>query len=302
MGTRLDLVLPDVDPWTGHDFRSEAETLVRGLERRLSRFDPQSPVSRLNREAGRAEVGVDAFELDVLRLCRDYHARTAGAFDITLLPLLEAWKEAARARQRLPAARIARIREATGMDLIEVDPERSTVRFRHPNAQLDFGGFGKGFALQALDALLDEWRLPAALLSFGDSAVLARGHHPHGTGWRVGIRHLFGSGTTVYDFHAVNQSVSTSGNVPGNTVAHAPWFGHVLSPHNGQPIAGTRTLSVLSDSPLDAEVLSTALLVLSPAERASVCDAFPGATAVEISYEEDREGLVVWESPSTVLS
>jgi thiamine biosynthesis lipoprotein ApbE len=61
-------------------------------------------------------------------------------------------------------------------------------------------------------------------------------------------------------------------------------FGQIIDPRNGRPIEGYRTLSVASPSGIEAEILSTALLVTPERDRAALLSGFSTVSAVEIVY------------------
>lgn len=298
MGTRLDLVIPDTQPEDGRICATEIRAEVTRLERKLSRFDSASSLSALNREAGVRPVTVDEEMSHILSLCLSYFESTHGAFDVTVSPLWSLWKRGAT--QPIPSAptpqEIAEVKESTGMGKLEIDEESHSVQFHHPELAIDLGGFGKGYALERVGEILDGNGKENAFVSFGDSAVLAWGRHPHGTHWEVGVKHLFDQSASVCSFRLSNESLSTSGTTPNNLQPDAPWYGHIISPRSGGPVVGFRSVSVASPSPLDAEVLSTALTVIPEEERDSVLHAFHGIRAAEFAYNDSREPVLNWST------
>jgi thiamine biosynthesis lipoprotein ApbE len=69
-------------------------------------------------------------------------------------------------------------------------------------------------------------------------------------------------------------------------------FGQIVDPRNGRPIEGYRSMSVASPSGMEAEVLSTALLVTPEQERAAILSGFSDVSAVEIVYDSSAAGFV----------
>ncbi|MFC1640017.1 FAD:protein FMN transferase [Gemmatimonadota bacterium] len=298
MGTRLDLVIPEIRPEEGRRCADEIRSEVTRLERKLSRFDKASSLSTLNREAGARSVTVDEEMTHILRLCLSYSESTEGAFDITMSPLCTFWKErATQIHSSPPTSReIAAVKEATGIKKLEIDTENRTVRFHHPDLEIDLGGFGKGYALERVGEILERNGKKNAFVCFGDSAVLGCGRHPHGTHWEVGVKHLFDRTRSVRSFRLSNQSLSTSGTTPNNIKSAVSWYSHIISPKSGKPVVGYRTVSVVSPSALDAEVLSTALTAIPLEERDGISHVFEDLRAVEFVYSDSREPVLSWSA------
>ncbi len=136
-------------------------------------------------------------------------------------------------------------------------------------ATLDFGGFAKGYALRLWRDRLRAAGIGCAFTDFGGSSILATGHHPYGDCWKVGVTNPYGGGP-VDEWSLRDTSLSTSGNAPS-------YHGHIVHPRTGLPAEGRRLVSVCAPDPLDAEVLSTALMLAAPSEENALASAFPEA-------------------------
>lgn len=228
MATLFEVAIP-------HRGESEAvclaETLFAEIDRvesLLSRFDPASEVSRLNRSAARVPVRVDSEFFALLALCQEYQRRTGGAFD--------------------PAG-CSTEREGC-FDCIELDPAERSVLFQHPAVRLDFGAVGKGYALEGCRRILTELSTDNLFLHGGTSSVLALGDGPHGDGWPVALL----SGRTL---HLWNRALSTSAIAhPGMTASD------LIDPRTGDALSGSTGCTVIADCAVVAEILSTAFLVM----------------------------------------
>jgi len=285
MGTRFSMVLPGVDSFAGEGFAEFADSQLRSQERLMSRFDPLSPISALNQRAGEEPITVPPALWKILAQCHSHWQRTRGAFDITQWPLNQLWRESVQ-HGEIPSDELLReTRRLTGMDQLQFDEAARTLKFTTEGMMLDLGGFGKGFALEALAKHFREQGIARAFFSFGESSVAVIGSHPHGPAWPVGIANLFHPETTVHKFDLRDASLSTSGTAPFNETGGSQNFGHIINPRDGRPIEGYRTMSIAAPNAIDAEVLSTALLVTPEAERAEILAGYPGAPAIEIVYE-----------------
>jgi len=129
------------------------------VQRRMSFHDAESDVSRLNRDAARGPVEVDAWTCEVLAAARDLHAETRGAFDVSVAPYLQRWGY-------LPASPDS-TRSAPAADQAAIDllPGRR-VRFRRPLC-IDLGGIAKGFAVDRAIEALERAGASAGLVNAG---------------------------------------------------------------------------------------------------------------------------------------
>lgn len=284
MNTRFSMVLVDIDSETAEAMATGVERDLRALERLMSRFDLESPVSDLNRRASENAVHPPDGLWEILSLCRDYWQRTRGAFDITLWPLNQLWREHFDRGEEPTEEAIERARQRVGLERLHLDETDRTVRFESEGMSIDLGGFGKGFALERVAASLRTQGVERAFLSFGESSITVLGSHPHGPAWPVGISDMFDPQENVRIFQMRNESLSTSGTTPYNGMGGERVFGQIVNPRNGRPIEGYRTMSVASPSGMEAEVLSTALLVTPERDRAAILSGFSNVSAVEIVY------------------
>ena len=289
MGTRFSMVLPAVDSMTGEALADFADSHLRSQERLMSRFDPSSPISEVNLRAGEEPVTVPPALWKILAKCRSHWQRTRGAFDITQWPLNQLWREHVE-RSAEPSEEVIReTRTRTGMARLQFDDSTRTLKFETEGMVLDLGGFGKGYALEKLAEHFREQGIERAFFSFGESSVTVLGSHPLGPSWPVGISNMFHPENSVHRFDLRDASLSTSGTAPFNETGGPQNFGHIINPRDGRPIAGYRTMSVAAPSAIDAEVLSTALLVTPETERAEILSGYPGVSAIEIVYEPQTQ-------------
>lgn len=284
MNTRFSLVLVDIDPERAEALAAEAEYDLRAHERIMSRFDNEGPVAELNRCAAESAITPSHELWEILSLCRDYWQRTRGAFDITLWPLNHLWREHLKRGEEPTEQAIAQARRQTGFARVHFDETARTVRFESEGISIDLGGFGKGFAMECLAGSLRAQGVGQAFLSFGESSITVLGSHPHGPAWPVGITSMFNPSQTVHTFHLRDASLSSSGTAPFNRMAGPRPFGQIIDPRSGRPVEGYRTMSVASPSAIEAEVLSTALLVTPRQDRAELLSGFSIISAVEIVY------------------
>ncbi|MDX1648515.1 MAG: FAD:protein FMN transferase [Myxococcota bacterium] len=264
MGTVLEVLLVEDGLAEARATASAIFGLVESLEAELSTWRPRSAVSRLNAAAGEGPVRVPPFVARALREAVRASALTRGAFDVTVGPLVDLWDRAEQAGRLPEPAALEAARARVGAQRLRfLDDGRVALA---PGSRVDLGGLAKGFALDRVEALLRERGVRAALVSFGQSSVLALGRPPDAPGFRVLLRGAGDAPAGVVTFPerghlSVSASFGQSREIAGRR------FGHVIDPRTGRPLERPALAAVLAPSGTLAEALSKALLVL-PAEKA----------------------------------
>src|SRR5262249_40871298 len=154
-------------------------------------YRDSSEVCRLNRLAATRPVSVEEGLFELLTLCARLTAETHGAFDVTAGALVKAWGFFRGPRRVPPDAERAAALAQVGMSQVQLDAVTRAVRFLRPGLEINLGSIGKGYALDRAAYLLrDGWGVRSALLSGGQSSILALGTEPGSRGgWTVGVRH-----------------------------------------------------------------------------------------------------------------
>jgi thiamine biosynthesis lipoprotein len=288
MGTVFEATLFVSDAAAGHALLENEVEQIRVLETLLSRHDPESALSHLNDRAGQGALSVPVPLAEVLERAHQAALDTRGAFDPSVGPLVALWTDAA-ARNRIPSG--AEVRAVKG----RVGPQRFGVgaggAFVSRGSSLDLGGIAKGYALDRMAGRLRESAVPAALLSFGESSLWALGAPPGTEGWRLRLRGALGL-IVLRD-----QALSVSGALGQTSRIEGREFGHVVDPRSGWPLLEPGQAVVVAPDTTQAEVLSTALLVLGAKEGMELLEGLPGC-----------EGLLVdargrhWESSGFAIT
>lgn len=254
MGTRFECVLAAfsraVRPTEAAAIAEEVEHLVRDWHRRLTVFDPASPVSVINTLAHRLPVSVDPELFALFARCLWHTRDTGGRFDIAVGSLMRAHGF----RDHSLALDHAETDSAWGSDAIRLDPDASTIRFTRPGVAIDLGAIAKGFVLDLARVELTDFGVSHALLHGGTSSVLAMGTRPDGAPWRVRAM-PDDPRAPVVDLVDAALSVSAPS---GRTVAGR---GHIMDPATGRPSDTVQAACVFGPSAEVCEAWSTALVI-----------------------------------------
>jgi FAD:protein FMN transferase len=279
MGSRFNAVFPFNNQEICEHIYNSIQNEVLRIEFKLSYFDQNSEVSKINNTAYSSTVKLDSELFNILKTCIDYSKITSGAYDITLRPIIEYIEGNGKAPN--PG-------KQSYLDQIELDEANKSIHFGNDKVKIDFGGFGKGYALEKVKLLLDNSPIENAFISFGESSIFAKGKHPRGDCWQVGIKNFFDAKDSLHTFNLSNSSISSSGNYYIDDTGQLCSKVNVINPASGKCVDELSVVSIKSDSPLEAEILSTAFLVMEDENIYKIMDRFKNVEAIKIHYSENK--------------
>jgi thiamine biosynthesis lipoprotein len=237
---------------------------VDRLDRLMSHYKSDSPLSRINREAALHPVAVDQELFDFIVEAMRYHDDSEGAFDITVGPLMKAWGFF-RGEGRLPLPNeLDAARRLVGAAHVIVDPAARTIAFDAPGVELDLGGIAKGYAVDRVVELLKRRRIAAALVSSGGSTIYAFGAPPGHDAWPIAIQDPIDSGKTAFTLHVRDRAVSVAGSSEKFFEAGGVKYSHIMDPRTGMPAQGVLSVVVLARTGTEGDALDDAFFVMGP--------------------------------------
>jgi thiamine biosynthesis lipoprotein len=295
MGTDFTLYIYAADDAAADREADRAFAIVDQLEALLSNYQPQSELSRINHEAGSHAVTTDPETFRFLKESLAWSARSDGAFDITVGKLMKAWGFF-RSTGHVPTdAELARVRAETGWKRVVLTAGTRTVRFTAPDVELDPGGIGKGFAVDAAIHELRAHGVGAALLSAGSSTIYALGAPPDATGWKVRVPDPQHRGADLSTIVLHDTSLSTANCSEKHFVVEDHQYCHIMDPRTLRPVEGRLQATVIASSARDSDALSNVMFVLDEAGRWRVMASLPRADAALVVLAGGVEEKYRWE-------
>jgi len=245
--------------------------LVDRLERELSRFLPNSDITRINHLAAGESTRVTPSTLECLVIARHMFDLTAGAFDVSI---------------------------GTGLPTLELDTEEFVVRATTRGVRVDLGGIGKGYAVDLMAELLEEWGVHRSLVHGGFSSMVALEPPPGHDGWPLTLSDPGGTSRVIERISVCQTALAASGVRKGD---------HILDPRTQDPVRARRRAAWVAvarpaesgqgtsvEQPHRAaaaavtDALTTACMLLSLDEIEALCENSPG---LEIWILEDMQLL-----------
>ena len=268
MGTTWQVQLVDDGSVALQDLDGDIAALLQLLDRGIfSTWTPDSELSRLNADDSGESLRVSPALFTVLQAARDIHARSGGAFDASIAPLVELWGFGPKRAVGEPDSKaIAAARSRLGMQELLLDTRARTVR-KPARLQLDLSGIAKGYAVDRVAELLLEHGAQHFLVEVGGELRL-QGQRADGRSWRVAIESpdpLQRSVHVVLDSHAEPLALAGSGDYRNFRLVDGVHQSHELDPVLGRPLQhDLAAVTVLADTAMAADAWATALMVLGP--------------------------------------
>lgn len=248
---------------------------VDRIDRLMSHYKPDSPLSRLNRKAAGEAVQVEPELFDFIAECLRYSRESAGAFDITVGPLMKAWGFF-RGEGRMPSsAELAVARRAIGYQHVVLNAAERTIRFDQAGVELDLGGIAKGYAVDRAVALLKRRGVARALVSAGGSTIYGLGAPPGSNGWEVKLQDPMANEKIATSVRLRDQALSVSGSYEKFFELAGRRYAHVMDPRTGWPVQGVLSVAVVTSSGTAGDALDNAFYVLGVAKSRAYLKRLP---------------------------
>jgi thiamine biosynthesis lipoprotein len=270
MGTRWSALFyapAAIDP---APIRAALAASVDRVDRQMSTWKPDSDLMRVNAAAVGTPVAVPAELMEVLARALDIGRRSGGAFDIGVGDIVTAWGFGAQdADEAAMRAALGRARPLAH-EALELDRTSLCVRKLAP-ITLDMSGIAKGYAVDRMMAVLNDFGLVSALIGL-DGDLRAGGLRPDRSVWTIALErpdYEQRAALSMLELH--DTAVATSGDYRHWVEIGERRFSHTMDPARGGPVTGgLASATVLAASCMDADAWAMAFMVLGARSAAAL--------------------------------
>jgi FAD:protein FMN transferase len=295
MGVQAHLVVFGKNSEQASDAAASTFHVLADLDTHLSDYRVDSELNRLSDGAGGPPRRVSEDLFFVLSSAVEVARGSGGAFDPTVGPCVQLWRQSRKQGVLPPPSQLVEARALVGWRHVQLDERSRTVRLTLPGMRLDFGGIAKGYAAQKAVEHLKKHGLNRCLVALAGD-IVAGDAPPGEAGWRVAVEACAG-GTPVGSLWLTNAAVSTSGGCEQFVEIGGVRYAHILDPRTGLGSQVVRTVSVVARRGELADALSTAAFLRGPEGSVELLGAFPGSAAVFTgSGPGEMTALVVGDS------
>lgn len=245
---------------------------IARIEKLLSKYDPKSEVSQLNK-SGYLKASPETFY--IVKKSGEFWLASDGAFDITIAPLMELWGFANKEYRVPDKAEIKEALKLVGSDKIILREIDNVIQFKISGMKIDLGAIAKGYALDCAARKLKKARIASCLINAGGEVYCLGGKF--GKSWEIGVAAARGKNLTAY-LELKDIAVATSGDSEQYFIKNRKRYPHILNPQTGYPAdSGISSVSVTASDGLTADALATAVFILGKDKGERLAKRFSGA-------------------------
>jgi thiamine biosynthesis lipoprotein len=306
MGTLLTVTAYAPDQDRARAAIGAAGRAVFRVDSLMSTWRPESEISRLNAAAGSGDwTPLSRETLAVLLAAQTLAELSAGAFDVTVGPLMQVWGFRGGEARPPTTAVLDSVRALVGRAGLELDSAGSRARLRRAGVAVDVGAIAKGYALDLAAAAMRAQAAAAGKVDLGGN-VFVFGTPPHpGREWVIGILDPRNPTAIIGEIRLREGSVATSGDYEQFFEVSGIRYSHIMDPRRGEPARGILQTTVVAPTGLQADALSTTLFVLGPAAGRTLLDRdfARGAAVVWVRDSlpiDSRDAVVAGTAPERI--
>ena len=273
----------------GDDLQTEIREQMELVNASLSMFNPNSVISRINR--GESDT-TDVLFRRMFQMAGEVHRNTAGAYDITVAPLANAWGFGYEKEAFPDSSRIDSLMILIGMEKLTLTGNRLVKQ--HPDMKLDASSIAKGLGVDLVAEYLDRQGVKDYMVEIGGE-VRVKGQSDKRRPWRIGIDQpeddvAAQSRQLQMIVGMTSGSLATSGNYRNFYIHEGKKYAHTINPRTGFPVQ-TEVLSASVYAPgcMEADAYATAFMVLGLEKAKEV-----------IGQNDELEGCLIYEEEGTL--
>ncbi len=274
MNTEIEvLIYPNAT--SQHSFEQKAKVatekvmrLFEKAEASLSRFNPDSELSQLNRDGSLERTSLLLYEAicAALKMAR----LTLGVFDPTILEALEK-AGYNRSFELLAQPGVTCANKAIFPSLnkyreVRLEPKHRTIHLPE-GTRIDLGGIAKGMTVDSAVTLLRESGFKNFMISAGGDMYLSGNDIDRQSGWYVNVQNPFTLSYNLTGLQVKNCAVATSSITKRRWLRGGKLQHHLIDPRTAQPVENSLAcVTVIAPTVRQADVLAKTALILGQDE------------------------------------
>lgn len=261
--------------------------VFRKIEQVCNIFDPESEISRLNSQAGSSPFVCSELLWDILSESRRAWKISDGAFDITARPLMQLWGFYRKRGESLPSEQeLVLAKESVSLELVEFDDSARSVKFKRPGVSFDLGGIAKGYAVDMAADEVAKIGIRRGIINLAGNIRCLPLPPPGKQHYTIGVKNPMDKSRICGTISCLDISMATSGNYERYVTIGGKRYTHIMDVKTGIPVSNMLSVTVLTPSALDADILSTSVFIKGAELAERLCRELPGTQILIIDQPD----------------
>ncbi len=268
MGTQYHIRLPVIS--SNHDaphwkqLQYDIDALLLAINKEMSTYITDSSISRFNQSKNTNWFPISREFLSVINTAQSVSLTSRGAFDITVMPLVNLWGFGTLNKTSIPSQQqIEYSLNQIGYQSLQTRQQPAAIRKQKPELSIDLSAIAKGYAVDAIGILLEKRGIKRYLVEIGGE-IRVRGKNKQNQAWRIAIEKPTTLARSVQQGVLLKDgAIATSGDYRNYYEKEGKRYSHTINPKTGYPIAHKlASVTVLNKSAMIADAQATAIMVL----------------------------------------
>ncbi len=275
------------------------------IDKSLSVSVETSAVSSFNSAAAGAKIEIDEIAYNVFNSALEMYEFTEYYYNPAVYYSVEAYgfkSDSTRpetAAQLPSAEKIEKFKQlSTHFGEVKTYEEEGKFYVEKPQAtveidgveysmKIDLGGIGKGYAVDVVNAMMDESGFKYGNFDFGSSSIACKSHYKNGA-YNLGFRNPRPSffDESYMSLKVKNECISTSGDDVQYYIIDGVRYCHVIDPTTGKPVNnGIMSATVIGGTAAAGDALTTALMAMGKDKALNFIESKLQDVKVAFTYE-----------------
>jgi thiamine biosynthesis lipoprotein len=292
MGTFVSMTLLHTSrDQAGEAIFSAFEEIDR-LTRDMSRFDRSTAIAQLNREGRLVDVPPDM--ANVVRRALSHHRISNGAFDISVKPVVDLFKNRFSGIKPSPPTEMEMREALKRVDASCIQLAGNSILFKKPGMGITLDGIAKGYIVDKASGALSEHGIENYLINAGGD-IRTSGRRQDGKPWTIAVQDPSKKQRYPDKIKMTNGAIATSGNYEVY-FDREKMFHHIVNPLNGYSPNASDSVSVMAETAMDADALSTSVFVMRPKKGIRFVNSLPGCECLVVGKGNRKMRSAGWKS------
>lgn len=300
MGTFTSIVAVAPDSKTANaSVEAAFDELVR-IDEMMSDYKPASPLSQINKNAFKEPVAASEEIMEVLSLSKKYSKLSGGAFDVTIGPVVDLWRNSQK-QGRMPTDKeLADAKAKVGYEKLILNESDNTVSFAVEGMRLDLGAVAKGYAIDSAVAAMKKTGAVAGLVDVGGDVMTFGVPLKPKKYWRIGLQDPMKEEDLLLVLKVNGMAVATSGDYQRYEEIEGEKHSHIKNPKTLQAANSLKSVTIIAPTAVIADILATTVSVIGPQKGLALIEGLQNTELIMIPVDKEQKIIHTKNAPKYI--